>query len=297
VPAWRRPTLGAALAAGLLAGCAEWVVEAYVSYGGLGERLRLASEIQGGTGPHFAVDDQVRALAGRGLCRPCDIPWQHRDTAVWFFALPPLAALGAVAAARGRHRAAAWLPLPVAALMAVPYLFLIGYAAPRFLLPSYALLAVPVAFAGRALAVDRGGRWRPLPTALLVVALCAHLFVQFTVTTRVTGSNRTMRHALTTAAERLHAAGVRPPCELSGDSSVVIAFYAGCSSREIGGPDTSTTPAALTAAARRTPTAFLVGPRGRPPAFARTWHPVPLGAVGTATQHVAYVAPLPVGDR
>ncbi len=37
------------------------------------------------------------------------------------------------------------LLLACAATAAFPYLFMIGYAAPRFLLPVYILLAIPVA--------------------------------------------------------------------------------------------------------------------------------------------------------
>ncbi|WP_322975398.1 hypothetical protein [Actinacidiphila bryophytorum] len=86
---WRRPALFAVLAAGLLAGCAEWVAEAYVRYGGPTARLHRASAIEGGLGLHFAVDDQIRALDGRTLCRPCDVPWRHRADSAWWFALPP----------------------------------------------------------------------------------------------------------------------------------------------------------------------------------------------------------------
>src|SRR5207302_1481985 len=111
---WRRPALFAVLAAGLLLGCGEWVIEAYTSYGGLAERLRVAGRIQGGIGRHFAVDDQIRALDGRSLCRPCDVPWRHKEAAGWWFALPLLTAGGAVAALRARGRAVAVLP-PLAA--------------------------------------------------------------------------------------------------------------------------------------------------------------------------------------
>jgi hypothetical protein len=52
------------------------VIEAYAHYGGLSARLRRAGEIQGGPGWHMAVDDQVRALSGRTLCRPCNVPWR-----------------------------------------------------------------------------------------------------------------------------------------------------------------------------------------------------------------------------
>ena len=52
---------------------------------------------------------------------------------------------------RARRAAATLVPLACAVTAAVPYLFLIGYAAPRFLLPAYALLVAP-------------GRGRPRPS-------------------------------------------------------------------------------------------------------------------------------------
>lgn len=65
---WR---LLVALLAGLASGALEWVIEAYVSYGGLTQRLHEASAIEGGLGWHVAVVDQLRSLGGRALCRPC----------------------------------------------------------------------------------------------------------------------------------------------------------------------------------------------------------------------------------
>ena len=98
VPAWRRPAVLLALPAGLALGCAEWVAEAYLSYGGLLARLRQAGRIQGGLGWHLSFDDHARALQGKTLCRPCHLAWDHPVTAVWWFVLP-LAVIGAVWAA------------------------------------------------------------------------------------------------------------------------------------------------------------------------------------------------------
>jgi hypothetical protein len=76
-----RPAL--ALVGGLAAGAVEWVIEAYVSYGGLGQRLSDASDIQGGLGWNLAVDDQIRSLGGRTLCRPCTGSMPNPVVTVW----------------------------------------------------------------------------------------------------------------------------------------------------------------------------------------------------------------------
>ncbi|MFD2118790.1 hypothetical protein ACFSNO_03540 [Streptomyces cirratus] len=179
VPPWRRPALAAALVVGLVVGGAEWAVEAHLRYGGLLPRLRRASEIQGGLGWNPAFADQMRSLGGRTLCRPCDGPWSRPYTALWWFALPPLTA-GALFAAyrKGRVQLVA-VPTAVALFLALPYLLMIGYAAPRFLLPAYALLAIPVGLCLTQLIA--AWRTRPLALGALCAVLVAHLALQFTI--------------------------------------------------------------------------------------------------------------------
>ncbi|MFM9760848.1 hypothetical protein [Streptomyces scabiei] len=284
--ALRRPRLLAVLAVGLLAGAGEWVIEAYVSYGGLAQRLSDASRIQGGLGLHLAVVDQVRSLGGRTLCRPCTGPAPKPVMTLWWFALPVLAALGAVTAVRARRALPVLLPLACAVTAAVPYLFLIGYAAPRFLLPAYALLALPVAH-GLAHLVSAPSRRTARAAAVSLVAAClaAHLAVQYVVLEHAVRSSAANRGNWSRTASALHTFGVRPPCLLSGYEAVPIAFYTGCGSAQTGGHDTSTTAAALARAAHRTTVAVLAHPGRRPPAYARTW------SVERAGVLHAYVAP------
>ncbi|MEU5305795.1 hypothetical protein ACH4YO_14795 [Streptomyces noursei] len=292
VPRWRRPALVLLLAGGLLLGAADWIVEAYLRYGGLLVRLRRAAEIQGGIGWNLAVDDQIRSLDGRGLCRPCDVPWTHPVTAVWWFVLPLLTAGGVLAAVRARRPATALLPTAVAVATAVPYLFLIDYAAPRFLLPAYALLSLPVADGLWRLAAP-AGRLRPRATALLAAALAAHLAVQFAVLTGNTARNRHMRQDFTAAATALHALGVRPPCVLTGDHAVQLAYYAGCASRQTAGPDAGATPRQLRATAAHQPVAVLVPPSAARPVLARGWRPAALSGTGSFRGYRAYLSPAP----
>ncbi|MEW1723495.1 hypothetical protein [Streptomyces sp. NPDC093109] len=289
VGAWRRPLLLAGLAAGAALGCAPWVVEAYLSYGGLAARLHRASEIQGRLGWHLAFYDQVRALDGRLLCRPCDMAWRRPATAVWWFALPPLVAGGVVAAVRSRRPAAVLVPTLAGLSLAVPYLLLIGYAAPRFLLPAYALLALPVArclrWAGRAV------RPRAVAAAGLCALLGAHLAVQYTVLDGAAARGRANRVAFGRAAAELARQGVRPPCVVSGEEAVRIAFRARCASRQTGGHDGSITPAELAAAARERPVALVLTGTRRPPAYARAWRVVPLPELPGGRDWRAYVSP------
>jgi hypothetical protein len=268
----RRPRLLAVLAAGLLAGGGEWVIEAYVSYGGLVQRLSDASRIQGGLGRHLALVDQLRSLGGRTLCRPCTGSVPSPVVTLWWFALPPLAVLGAVAAVRARRALPVLLPGACAVTAAVPYLFLIDYAAPRFLLPAYALLALPVAHGLVHLVMAPAGRIaRTVAVGLVAVGLAGHLAVQYVVLEHTVRSSAASRADWARTAAALHARGVRSPCLLSGYDAVPVAFYTGCGSAETSGHDASATAAGLTRAAQRQAVVVLVPPGGRPPAYARTW--------------------------
>ncbi|MFD0718064.1 hypothetical protein [Streptomyces globosus] len=272
----RRPLLWAAPPVGVLAGAVPWVAEAYTAYGGLAARLARASEIQGGIGAHFAVDDHVRSLVGVTLCRPCDAAWTHPWTAAWWLVLPLLVGVGTVAARRaGRGRPAA-VAAAVGACLALPYLFTVDYAAPRFLLPAYALLAVPAAeCVAAAFAVARAragtaGRRRAAYGALAGVLLL-HVAVQAAVLLRVSERSRDRHRELAAVAAALHRLDVRRPCVLSGDEAIPLAYYTGCASRQVGGHDGSTTADGLASLGRRIPVAVITAGGARPPHYASAW--------------------------
>lgn len=280
-----------ALIGGLAAGAAEWIVEAYVGFGGLGARLAAGSRIQGGLGWHIAGGDQLRSLGGRALCRPCTGAMPNPAVTAWWFVLPLLAALALVVAVRARRTAATLLPLACAVTAAVPYLFLIGYAAPRFLLPAYALLAIPVADALAHLMTAPSRRWRPVVVGLTAVGLAGHLAVQCAVLEATVSRNTAARQDWARDVADLHRLGVRPPCLLTGYDDVPIAFYAGCASADTGGHNANTTAQALTRTARRMPVAVLTTGTARPPSYARTWPRYQLRG------GYAYVAPTAVQER
>ncbi|MEV5427879.1 hypothetical protein [Streptomyces sp. NPDC052701] len=259
------------LLAGLAAGAVEWVIEAYTGHGGLAQRLHEASRIQGGLGWQIAVDDQLRSLGGRALCRPCTGSMPHPVVTLWWFALPLLAALALAVAVRARRTARTLLPLACATTAALPYLFMIGYAAPRFLLPAYALLAIPVADALWHLARTPGGRWRPAAAALVALGLAGHLAVQLAVLVHTVDRNTDSRRAWARTATELHRLGVRPPCLLTGHEAIPIGFYTGCASGATGGHNENTTTARILDTARRIPVAHLTLPGGAPAGYARSW--------------------------
>jgi hypothetical protein len=273
---FRQPRLLLALVGGLVAGAAQWVVEAYVSFGGVAERLSEGSDIQGGLGWNLAVDDQLRSLGGRSLCRPCTGAMPHPAVYAWWLALPVLAAVGLLIAVRARRSLPTLLPLACAATAAAPYLFMIDYAAPRFLLPAYALLAVPVADALLRLGVRPDGRRRPAVVAALALGLAGPLAVQYVVLDRTVDRTVADRRAWARSAAELHRLGVRPPCLLTGHQAIPVAYYTGCSSGATSGHNANTTTADILRTARGIPVATLTAPGGTPPRYARDWEPRPL---------------------
>jgi hypothetical protein len=276
VPAWRRWPLGAAVIAGLVAGGAEWVAEAYLRFGGPPRRLHTAGAEQGGFGLHLAVWAELRSLNGPTLCRPCTVGWRHPELALWWLALPALVTLGVFAARRAGRPGTALLPAGCGCCVAVQYLFLIDYAAPRFLLPAYGLLALPVADGLGWLVTGVRADLRPL--ARLAVALClvAELAAQHVVLDHEVRGTVTFHDDYAHIVADLRALGVRPPCLIRGQQYIPIAFYAGCASAP--GPPGADRVAVLEyAGARR-------------PRYARGWRRHRLS--GTRVLHlVGYIRP------
>ncbi|MER6293387.1 hypothetical protein [Streptomyces althioticus] len=267
----RRPRLLAAVVGGLLAGGVPWVIEAYASYGGLSERLAEASRIQGGLGLHMAVDDQLRSLGGRALCRPCTGEMPHPVITLWWFVLPVLAVLGLVVAVRAGRALRTAVPLACAVTAALPYLFTIAYAAPRFLQPAYALLAIPVADALWHLVTAPRGRWRTVLRTVVAVGLAGHLVVQVTVAVHTADRSAASREDWARTAEGLHRLGVTPPCLITGHESIPIGYYTGCSSGATAGNNENMTAEEIRRTAGRVPVAEITRVGSRPNAYARTW--------------------------
>jgi hypothetical protein len=279
---WRRPSLLAAIVAGVAAGAAEWVIEAYVRYGGLAARLHAAAAEQGGFGLHLGFLDELRALNGPTLCRPCTVGLRYPELSVWWVALPVIVAAGVLAARRVGRLDSSLLAACCGLAAAAQYLFLINYAAPRFLLPAYLLLAIPVADALGFLVA--GWRARQAGIALVVGALAVQLLVQEVVLSHQVREKIAFFGAFPKIAADLHRLGVRPPCLVRGRQEIPVAFYAGCAS----------TPSAVVVrrAQPQVPIAVLV-PIGQPaPAYARGWTRHVLGGIRSTTlQFDAYVAP------
>jgi hypothetical protein len=276
---WRRPGLLVAVVAAPVLGVAQWTVEAFQKYGGPLERLRRSSAIEGGLGWHpGAILYELHAIDGPLECRPCGTGVPHTPLALWWLAVPLLAAGGVVLAVRARRAEPVAMAAVCGVSAGVPYLLLVGYAAPRFLLPAYALLALPVAECLADLP-SRLPRFRWAVAGLVCAGLVAQVGSQQAELLRTARDNAAQRRIYTNGAAGLRRLGMRAPCLLSGPRAVPVAFYLGCRTDQPDGILRSTTPERIVAAAHRVPTGVLV--RGTmPPAYAASWVRHPLSGLG-----------------
>jgi hypothetical protein len=122
------------------------------------------------------------------------------------------------------------LPAGCGLCVAAQYLFMINYAAPRFLLPAYALLAVPAADGLAFLINGIGWELRPAITAVVTCFLVVQLLAQHLVLDHEAGGTIAFHDDYTRIATALADHGVRPPCLIQGVQYIPLAFYAGCAS-------------------------------------------------------------------
>ncbi|MCA1219860.1 hypothetical protein [Streptomyces sp. 8L] len=289
---WRRPAVFWALAIGLIAGGAQWVVESYMRYGGILARLHTSGRVEGGLSWNLAFGDQLKALAGRTLCRPCTVPWRDKADSLWWLAVPVVVVLGLYVARRAGRQAVVLVPVFCGLSMAVPYLLLINYAAPRFLLPSYALLALPVGECLVWLSAGAGSpRLRRAGAVLVVLALAGQLVSQNIVLTRTVARNEQAHDDFARIANGLREFGVTPPCLVTGTNAIPIGYAAGCASGATSGNNANTTAASIMRTARHRPVAVLV-PRGHSvPVYAGSWSPHGMATSRQLGTYTVYISP------
>jgi hypothetical protein len=289
VRAWRRWPVIVAMVAGMVAGAAEWVAEAYARFGGPIERLHLASAEQAGLGLRFGVWAELRSVNGPTLCRPCTVAWKYPVLSIWWLALPLLVAAGVLTARRAGRRGSAALAAVCALGLAAQYLFGISYAAPRFLIPAYALAAIPVADLIAYLVARTRPAERPAMRALIGLVLAGQLITAHAVLMRQVADTAKLHEDYATVAADLHRLGISAPCLINGSQRIPIAFYAGCASTP---NPIHIEPALATQANPGGPWRFalLEWRRSRPPAYARGWRHLRLHNAGLL-KFVVYLPP------
>jgi hypothetical protein len=283
VRAWRRWELLAAIAAGLVAGCADWIAEAYWRFGGPLARLHAAGAEQGGFGLHLAFLYELRAVNGPTLCRPCTIGVRYPELSLWWLALPVLVAAGILCARKAGQFRSSMLAAACGGCVAFQYLFLIAYAAPRFLLPAYALLVIPVADALAWLITGVRADYRGVARFGVGAALAAQLLVQHVVLDHQVAEKVTFFGDYSRIATQLHQLGIRSPCLIKGEQDIPIAYYAGCGSA-------GSVPA-VRAADPGERLAVLAYAHVPPPGYARGWRAHHLHGIRTSLLELTVYIP------
>jgi hypothetical protein len=284
----RRPALLIATVAGLVLGVAEWIIEAFVRFGGPLARLSQSSANEGGMSwnPIGAVYE-LRSLNGPLLCRPCGVGVDHPSLVLWWLAIPFLVAAGLILAARAHSLMPSAVATACGVSVAVPYMLLLGYAAPRFLLPAYALLALPVAECLTRLPATFPSARRPL-IAIIGLAVVGQLCGQQLTLVRQAHHNSAEKVMYIHGAIALQRLGLHAPCLLNGPRSIPIAFYVSCHTDTTTGIPRSMTPAQRLAVSRGEPIAIL-SQGTPPPKYAASWRQRPVNAIGR--RWVVYLSP------
>lgn len=287
---WRRlPLYGTALA-GTMVGLAPWLVESYQRFGGPVARLHRASQIEGGLAWHpSSVVQQMDALDGPLLCRPCSGHLASPVLAVWWFAIPVVVLLGLVVAARTREVPAVLVPAACGASIGLSYLLTLTYAAPRFLIPAYALLALPVGVLFAWLV--SGVRRVRVPAAVAVgLVLTLQVASQFALLVHEAGAHTASALGYRPAAVVLRRDGVHAPCIVNGKDNVPIGYAMGCREEEWRGHNQNTTKAGLLAMAHHED-AVYISHKAKPPAYLRGWRRHPLPTPPGEHHWFAYIPP------
>ncbi|GIH92803.1 hypothetical protein ACFFMN_31440 [Planobispora siamensis] len=262
----------AAVLAGLAVGWGEWLIEAELRYGGVAARMQGAEEANL-TGLTFSVVEHARALDGPSLCRwGTDCGDVSPLALTWWLAIPLMAAVGLWTARHDRPgRGPLLLAAVTAGAIAAPYLFYVAYAAPRFLTPAYALLALPVAAGMIALP----GRGRPplrrAATVFVAGGLLAHLVLQGGYAYQMSANVYEDRERVRLAADELRRMGVRGPCMVYGQSGVQIGYMLGCRSRGLARGFHRRPPATVRRALESGERLLLVYRGAKPPRYAADW--------------------------
>jgi hypothetical protein len=209
-------------------GFLEWLIGAYLWFGGLGSRIHLAGQEPPALRLYPALGTQLRYLNGPWYCSIGCTTWATPLESPWWIAFLAIALLGLWAGWHAAQRASSMLAAVTALWVFLLYAFLVPFGAPRYLLPTFALMAILIAD-GTMWAVTES-RWRKPAIIGTCVFLISGLVTQRTILQGQASYQRFSRQFEAQAAQVMKV-GVRPPCVMESTS---IAWYTGCSSPQTG---------------------------------------------------------------
>ncbi len=221
---WRKPRVLVAMGVGIVLGCLEWVIAAYVMYGSLATRIHFAGREPPSFGLYFSFFTQAKVLSGPWYCVPpqgCQGAPMPGEL-IWWAAFLAIAALGLWVSWRTAAKASSVFAAATAVWVVALYTFLVPFGAPRYITPSLALAAI-LAADGVEWLVTKAS-WRRAGVVLACAFLLSELVSQ-RVVLQQEARQQTMSRGYLHDAAQLRAAGVRPPCALVSKPE---AYYIGC---------------------------------------------------------------------
>jgi len=233
VPAWRKLSVLIAMAAGVALGCLEWVVGAYLWFGGPVQRLQYAKQEPPALHLYMALGTQLRYLNGSWYCGQTSgcVSWAHPLETPWWLAFLAIAILGLWA---GWHRSAMKASSVLAGVTALwvflLYAFLVPFGAPRYLLPTLALMAILVADGIVWAVTESRQEWRQPATILACVFVLGGIVSQRLIL-QGEAADQTKSRVYQEQATELEKLGVHPPCVIDNTSP---AYYIGCQAQWTG---------------------------------------------------------------
>jgi len=225
---WRKPKIIAAMGLGIAFGFLEWLIGAYLWFGGLGNRIHLAGQEPPALRLYPALGTQLRYLNGPWYCSIDCNTWATPQETPWWIAFLAIALLGLWAGWHAAQRASSMLAAVTALWVFLLYAFLVPFGAPRYLLPTLALMAILIAD-GIVWAVTES-RWRKPAIVATCVFLVSGLVTQRLILQGQVSYQRYARQ-FQLQADQVMRVGVKPPCVMESTS---IAWYTGCSSPQTG---------------------------------------------------------------
>jgi hypothetical protein len=202
----------------------------------------------------------------------------------WLVAVLVIAALGVIWSVSQRQLAEMMLVCLPAGVLAAFYLLLPGFTGLRFLLPAFALLSLPVAFA----LVYTMRRWRKTAAVIIGAALVGHVAPMLFLAERQMDAIWRWRSAQIQAAAALQPLVTERPCLVIANPPGPLAFYLGCDAQK---PGTSRRqPRRVTQA--RAEGVFVLALLSAPPppgSYMATWQQVPVP--GLAPRFQVYIPP------
>lgn len=218
---WRaelRRVLGAvvAIVIGLAVGVGEWVLEAYLYFGGPLHRLKLQSDAVGGT--NFDPVNSLRILSGGRAASKPGLPtlagWSDPWLLLWWLAFGLIAILGVYMTWRARGWLLALTPAFCAACEYLIYTFPVRDNN-RYLLPTWALLAIPAADGLAWLLTRPKGQLRLAAIGLAAAFLLVEFGTQHAVLHSQTTADRVLASASDRVSDSLRQVGVARPCVIT----------------------------------------------------------------------------------